>query len=126
MNGRNHIRITIDADEHGIEELKKIAKERNFNVIDITDYHETMTNANVIISNLLEIKHQYSQYKDDEDVYWWYDEYGSDITWQIDCHTVFKDSAPCLNDARGIEYKEDGWDDNCSECKGRWLMEVYE
>ena len=31
-----------------------------------------------------------------------------------------------IYEERGIGYKETGWEDNCRECKARWLMREYE
>ena len=85
---------------------------------------EITRNIDVLIQNLTLLKEQYENL-DDEDC-WWFDEYGASLVWQIACHPVFADSTPCLNEERGVEYEEDGWHDNCQECKAKWLMEEYE
>lgn len=121
---RNHIRVVIDIKEN--EDIKSIVKEKGWNLVDKTDMWGELTNLDMMVRNLLEIKHNHEEYKDDEDVYWWKDEYGSSNTWQIGCHPVFKDGSPCLNKERNVEYKACGWDENCEECKAKWLMEVYE
>jgi len=136
MNARNHIRVTLDVDDAGAEELLKLARERKWSTIDRKDFEEPMTNLDVICRNLMEIKSCYEEYKDDieeDEVQFLEDEYGSDCTWQIACHPVFSDSTPCLNDERGVDYpsgksmdEKMKWEANCSECKARWLMEVYE
>lgn len=84
-------------------------------------------NAEVIITNLQELLSNYENYKDEEDCYWWFNEYDSDLTWMIDCHPVFSDSTPCLNKERGDpEYGSCEYEENCKECKARWLLEVFE
>ncbi|MDD3747665.1 MAG: hypothetical protein PHD70_14490 [Anaerostipes sp.] len=85
-----------------------------------------MRNIDAIIQNLNLLKEQYEKHKDDEEYIWWEDEYGSSLVWEIECHPVFSDGTPCLNDTRGVKYQERGWNRNCSECKARWLMEIYE
>lgn len=87
---------------------------------------DTWRNIDVIIYNLLTLRAQYELYGNDEDYWWWFDEDGCSLLWQIDCHPVFRDGRPCLNDVRGVEYGGDGWEDNCAECKARYMMEVYE
>lgn len=80
-----------------------------------------MKNADIIIldmQNLLEINRE-----PDEDIYF-EDEYGHNVTDYIDC--PYTGSDKCLNEIRGVEYKEKGWNDNCSECKARWLLEENE
>ncbi|MDD4370963.1 MAG: hypothetical protein PHD56_07815 [Anaerostipes sp.] len=81
-----------------------------------------MRNIDSIVLNLNLLKEQYEEHGN----IWWEDEYGSSLVWQIACHPVFSDSTPCLNKVRGVEFREEGWDSNCEECKARWLMEIYE
>ena len=90
-----------------------------------------MTNLEVIIQNLQNLKQawedMYNDVKDGVEPFVpCEDEYGSDLTWQIDCHPVFKWDVPCLNDERGIEYGKPEFDENCKECKSAWLMREYE
>lgn len=81
-----------------------------------------MKNIEVIINNL----HQMLENsRDEDDERPWLDDDCGSLAWQIDCHPVFKDSTPCLNDVRGVEYGEKGFYDNCQECKYNWLMEEY-
>ncbi len=88
---------------------------------------ERWTNAEVIINNLQELLKNYEEWKNEEGYRWWEDEFGSDLTWPVDCHPVFKDSTPCLNRERHVEYG-DGFEyyENCKECNARWLLEVFE
>lgn len=90
-----------------------------------------MTNLEVIIQNLENLKQAWEDMLNDakkgEETYVPYeDEYGSDLTWQIDCHPIFKGDAPCLNKERGVEYGKPEFDENYKECKSMWLMRDYE
>ncbi|MDD4608963.1 MAG: hypothetical protein PHY71_02265 [Bacteroidaceae bacterium] len=85
-----------------------------------------MTNLDVIIENLQSLKKNHEEHGNDEEYDWWNDECGCSLAWQIDCHPVFIDSTPCLNDVRKVKYQTEGWSENCEECKARWLMENYE
>lgn len=85
------------------------------------------TNLEVIIYNLMTFKMQQDEWKADPD----YDgtsstedEYGSNLMWQVDCHPVFKDGPPCLQDERGHEYGTREAREDCIECKARWLYEL--
>jgi len=84
------------------------------------------TIVDYIIHNLKELKDNYDKYKDDPDAMWWEGEYGNDLVDCIDCHPVFKDGLPCLNDERGVDYQRKGWEENCRECKAKWLMQKFE
>ena len=83
-----------------------------------------MTNLDVIVRNLLLLKEQ--EITASEDDVWWEDEFGNDLTDMISCHPVFKDSTPCLNDVRKVEYGSNEYRENCKECKAEWLFEKYE
>ena len=99
-----------------------------------------MTNLNVIMNNLIELKDNYEQWVVDkenaedqeerdelEDYVWWEGEYGNDLVWQIDCHPIFKGDRPCLLDERHVKMDDKGlYKVHCCECKARWLMEIYE
>ena len=91
-----------------------------------------MTNAEVIIEHLQTLIEQWKQMEEEveegeEEYVPFEDEYGSDLTFMIDCHPVFKGDKPCLVEERGVD-----WDDHilrdrtCSECKAIWLMDEYE
>lgn len=90
-----------------------------------------MTNAEVIIENLQILINQWEIMKqevaDGDDPYIPNEsEYGEDLTWQIDCHPIFKGDKPCLLDVRNIEMDSKGlYKQHCSECKAVWLMEEY-
>lgn len=83
------------------------------------------TNADVMIHNMARFLVNAADPEDDTP---WYDvETGDDnLLWQIDCHPVFKNSTPCLNDVRCVGYNEPGWSENCTECKAKWMLEKYE
>ena len=83
-----------------------------------------VTNLDVIIRNLTLLKEQ--KENEDEDDIFWEDEFGNDLTYMIDCHPVFSDSTPCLNDVRNAEYDTAEYHENCEECKANWLLEEYE
>ena len=91
-----------------------------------------MTRAEVIIRNLQELIEKYKQMQEDveqgEDPYEYHEgEYGNDLTWQIDCHPIFKGDKPCLLDERHVEMDKQGlYQAHCRECKARWLMEEYD
>lgn len=87
-----------------------------------------LRNIDVLIRNLEELREAMDEAKKsgDEVVYPYEGEYGDDLTWQIDCHPVFKGDPPCLNGERGIEYAAKGWEENCRECKLAWLGRKYE
>lgn len=134
---KNNMRLVIDLPKERVDELRKLADENGWSISYEKDRTDQYTNLDVIIHNLLELKDTYEEYKDeieaDEYGPWWEDEFGSDCTWQINCHPVFSNSTPCLNEERGIKYPSGNtweerrqWDANCSECKALWLMEVFE
>ena len=83
-------------------------------------------NIDVIIRNLEMLKENYEEADGDEEETSLYDEYGSDLTWQIDCHPVFKGDPPCINGLKGVEYNGNGWEGHCRECKKNWLFRRYE
>lgn len=85
-----------------------------------------MKKIDVIIHSLKQLKEQYEEYGNEEGFVWWVDYFGRSLVEWIDCHTVFKDSTPCLNKVRNVMYGGDGWEKNCAECKAKWLMEEYE
>lgn len=101
-----------------------------------------MNRAEVIIQNMKNLIEAHDQAEKDgelDEIFWWEDEFGADLTDMIDCHVVFKDSLPCLIHERNIPYdlpdsasNEDKWknrlrrDAACAECKAKWLMEEYE
>lgn len=82
-----------------------------------------MKRIEVIIDNLQKML---ENSRDEEDEAPWMDEYGGFLTSGIDCHPVFADSEPCLNDVRGCEIGTMEFYENCQECKYKWLMEEYE
>ena len=89
-----------------------------------------MTNAELIIQNLQTLieswKEMQKEVAEGEEKYIpVQDEYGSDLTWQIACHPIFKGDRPCLNKVRNAEYGECEFGENCKECKAMWLMEDY-
>ncbi len=72
-------------------------------------------------------------------LYWWEDEFGSDLTDMIDCHVVFADDPPCLLEKRGLSEQmpasatsEEKCNNRvaceraCAECKALWLMGEYD
>lgn len=88
-----------------------------------------MTRLEVIKQNLEALKENYEQAKKHNElneIYWWEDETGFDLTDGIDCHVVFQGDPPCLCEERNC------WDDTfkkqaaCAECKAIWLMGEYE
>lgn len=91
-----------------------------------------MTNAEVIIQNLQELIENWKTMKEDvkngDDPYIPSEgEYGQDLTWQIDCHPIFKGDRPCLLDERKIKMDDKGlYKIHCEECKAMWLMDEYE
>lgn len=95
-----------------------------------------MTRLEVMIQSLNKLKEQYEQVKKDgelNEVYWWEDEFGADLTDGIDCHPVFEGEPPCLCKERGYFDKyELSMDERikkaeaCAECKAIWLMGEYE
>ena len=91
--------------------------------------------AEVIIYQLQKLIESYKEWKEDgspDDYYWWKDEYGGNLTDDIDCHVVFEGEPPCLIEERGLSHdpknKEErcARDDACAECKAIWLMGIYE
>ena len=89
-----------------------------------------MTNAEVIIKNLQDLIDNYEIMKRDveqgDDPYQFY-EYESDLTWQIDCHPIFKNDRPCLLEERKIKMDNKGlYKIHCEECKAMWLMDEYQ
>ncbi len=88
--------------------------------------HMEQRNIDVLIRNLEELREAMDDAeKSKDELVSPYDEYGNDLTWQIDCHPVFKGDT-CLNHERGIEYATKGWKENCRECKLAWLGMTYE
>ena len=94
-----------------------------------------MTRAEVIIENLKNLKEQYEQAKADgelNEVYWWIDEYGADLTDEIDCHVVFQGEPPCLCEERNLNLYSKDLDEKmkaqaaCAECKAIYLMGEFE
>ena len=90
-----------------------------------------MTNAELIIQNLQTLVEEWKEMrrqvaKGEEEYIPTEDEYGSDLTWQIECHPIFQGDRPCLNEVRNTEYGEREFGENCKECKAMWLMEEYE
>lgn len=54
-----------------------------------------------------------------------FDEVGeNNITDFIECPYV--SSADCVNYQEGTDYHSAQWNDNCSECKGKWLLKEWE
>ena len=90
-----------------------------------------MNRAEVIIGNLNNLIKQYKQAIADgelDEVEWWVDEYGADLTDEIDCHVVFQDEPPCLCEERNLNMFSKDHDEKmkaqaaCSECKAIYLM----
>lgn len=79
-------------------------------------------NIDVIIDNLNEMK----RLKEEDPECFWFDEYGSDLTWRIACRPIFKGDPPCLNDLRREEIGTRKFRENCIECKAKWLFTEYE
>lgn len=102
---------------------------------DNREHEDGWTKAEVIIDQLQELIQSYKEWKADgspDDFYWWKDEYGGNLTDDIDCHVIFEGEPPCLIEERGLSHdpktKEERWarDDACAECKAIWLMGKYE
>jgi hypothetical protein len=81
-----------------------------------------ISNVDYIVDNLANLKINYDECEGDLEEIWWEDENGNDLVEGIGCQCGMK----CLNEERGVGYKEAGWDGNCRECKAKWLMQEYE
>ena len=93
-----------------------------------------MTRAEVIIENLKTLTEQYEQAKSDgelDEIEWWTNEFGADLTDDIDCHVVFQGEPPCLCEERGLNMFSKDHEEKmkadaaCSECKAIYLMGEY-
>lgn len=51
-------------------------------------------------------------------------EYENNVTDYIECPYV--SSEDCVNYQEGTDYHSAEWNDNCSRCKGEWLLKEWE
>lgn len=104
-------------------------------ILKVNSSEVDMTRLEVILQSLNTLKEQYEEAKaagELDEVDWWIDEVGMDLTDGIDCHPVFKGEPPCLWNERGLNKYPLTVEDKikrveaCAECKAIWLMGEFE
>ena len=95
-----------------------------------------MTRSEVMIQSLEILKAQYEEAKkagELDEVFWWENEFGQDLTDGIDCHVIFEGQPPCLCKERGLFDEYPVTVENkikrataCAECKAIRLMGEYD
>lgn len=82
-----------------------------------------MKNIDVMFQQLNALIEAYADGNDDEA--WWISETGASMVDYIDC-PYCSGSDKCINEKEEILYNSYEWNENCDECKSKWLMSDFE